>query len=93
MNNKYKSIILVASAVILFLIFKDLILVVAEVLVNVVTSLIEEYAVPIVVLGFPVLFYAYKSEARKNIELQKRIDDHVTRWENLSAKENLNTTK
>jgi len=87
MKEKIKSIVFFTSLVVIFVIFKDQILTVTEVLVNVLAMLIQENAIPIVVLGFPILYYAYRSERKKKEKLQQRLDAHIARWEDLSKNE------
>jgi len=45
------------------------------------------YYIPIAIVGFPIMFGIYKMKESENKELQKRLDDHIARWEVLYKKE------
>lgn len=42
---------------------------------------------PIAIIGFPVMYLIYRMIRTENVELKKRVESHVTRWENFSKKE------
>ena len=56
------------------------------------TNLMPLYT-PIAIIGFPLMYVIYRIVRNENEELKKKIDFHVTRWNNFTKEEECTTTK